>query len=140
MEEMRMAFERRKYTRYLVRADAYAAFGSNFTKMGNTKDVSIGGLAFDYIKNSEDQGKEPFKVSIFLTKNEFFVWCLPCRLIYDFSWNSFDDNQESNSFYVHRRCGLQFTDISEDQRQSLEYFCIHHTRGLALCPIETNNN
>ena len=135
-----MAFERRKYTRYLVRADTYAAFGSHFTKVGKTKDISMGGLAFEYIKNSEVQDQNPFKVSMFLTNDKFFLWNLPCRLIYDFSKAGFDDNQEPNSLFVHRRCGLQFTNISEDQRQSLDYFCIRHTRGLALCPIEMNSD
>jgi c-di-GMP-binding flagellar brake protein YcgR len=126
-----LAFERRKYTRYLAQVDTYAAFGSHFTKVGKTKDISVGGLAFEYINNSDDQDQNPFKVSIFLTSNKFFLWNLPCRLIYEVSESCFDESQKSDSSYFCRRCGLQFTEVRENQKQSLEYFCNHHTRGLA---------
>jgi c-di-GMP-binding flagellar brake protein YcgR len=140
MEVLKLAFERRKYTRYLVQADTYAAFGSHFTKVGKTKDLSIGGLAFEYINNSEEQDQQPFKVAIFLTNDKFFLWNLPCRLVYDFSKNCFNGNQKYGSFYVHKRCGLQFDDIQENQKQSLEYFLIHHTRGLAQTLNDMNDH
>ena len=134
-----MVFERRKYTRYIVQSDTYAAFGSHFTKVGRTKDISIGGLAFEYINHSEEEDQHPFKVSIFLTDNKFFLWNVPCRLIYDLSKDSSSENQESNSLFVQRRCGLQFSHINEDQKLSLEYFFNHHTRGIITSSDYLNN-
>ncbi len=49
-----MISERRKYTRFLAEEDGYAALGANFTKVGKLKDISIGGLAFEYIGCTEN--------------------------------------------------------------------------------------
>ena len=132
-----MVHERRKFTRYLVQSDAYAALGSSFTKVGKIKDVSVGGVAFEYIDSSKDAGgPPPYKVSLFMTGDKFFLWHLPCRIIHD---ELTDEHMKSSLFYVHRQCGIQFTDLDENQRQNLEYFLTHHTCGLVSSSI-TNNN
>ena len=127
-----MVFERRKYTRYRAREDTYAALGSNYTKVGKIKDIGIGGLAFEYIYDLEEQEPNHYKVSIFLTSRKFFLWNFPCQLIYEVSENFIVENHISASFLDRRRCGLQFSKIQESQKQNLEYFCNHHTLGLAL--------
>ncbi len=135
-----MVFERRKYTRYIVQADTYAAFGPQFTKVGRTKDISIDGLAFEYINKTEDYAKHSNKVTIFLTRDKFFLWNLPCRLVYDIPNNDFNYNQEDSTYYNCRRCGLLFDSINDDHRRSLEYFFSHHTRGLLQTPDYMGND
>lgn len=126
-----MILERRKYTRYRVQADTYAAFGSQFTKVGKARDISIAGLAFEYINGMADIEQRPVTVSIFLTGAEFFLWNVPCRLIYDIRLKDFDVIPEDSKLYVYRKCGLLFETDRADQKKNLESFIVNHTRGIA---------
>ena len=125
-----MILERRKFTRYLVQADTYAAFGPQFTKVGKTRDISIGGLAFEYINSIEGADQHPSRVSIFLTEGEFFLWNVPCRVIYDIPKEEVGGNPLSASLYNYHVCGLVFEAIRQDQKQSLEFFLSNHTTGI----------
>ena len=41
--------ERRKHARFFSPENAFAALGRNYTKVGKIKNISLGGLAFEYI-------------------------------------------------------------------------------------------
>ena len=125
-----MMIERRKFTRYLVQADTYAAFGPQFAKVGKTKDISIGGLAFEYINNIESVDQHPSRVSIFLTEGNFFLWNVPCRVIYDVPREAVHGDPYTASLYNYHVCGLAFETFRQDQKQSLEFFLANHTTGI----------
>ena len=134
-----MVAERRKYVRFLVQPNAYAALGSSFTKIGKIRDISMGGVAFEYYSGSEELNQYDSTVTIFITVNNFYLENIPCRLISDLPKCGFNKTPVLNANYMVKRCGLQFTTISEDQRQRLEYFLDNHTLEIASSSIRSKD-
>lgn len=133
-----MVVERRKYVRFIAQPDTYAALGSRFTKVGKVQDISISGLAFEYLSSAEDSDQPYSKIAIFQSENKFHLANLPCRVIYDFPKCASNTNLVSNSIYVTNRCALQFITITGHQIEKLNYFLNHHTQGLP--PSSTGMN
>ena len=127
-----MRSERRKYTRFLAEEDAYAALGINFTKVGKLKDISIGGLAFEYIDCTENCVQDSSRVAIFHSHNEFHLPNLACRLICNLAISAENDDLQFIRQYALRRCAIQFKDITAEQRKQLEFLINHYTCGTAL--------
>jgi len=125
-----MRSEKRKYTRFLAQEKAYVALGTRFTKVGKLQDISIGGLAFRYIENTEDCVQGSSTVGIFVSEDEFYLPDLACRLVYDAPLYVIDNTQYSKISFRINRCGVQFTDITEYQLEKLEFFIDHYTRKL----------
>jgi len=126
-----MRSERRKYTRFLADKDAYAALGVNFTRVGKLKDISIGGLAFEYIDCTENFVQDFSRVAIFHSHNEFHLPNLMCRLIYNLAISTENEDPQFIRQYVNHRCAIQFGDITVRQREQLEFFINHYTCGAA---------
>ena len=131
MDLINMVVERRKYVRFIARTGTYAALGSRFTKVGKIRDISICGLAFEYLSSAEESDQPYSKIAIFESENKFHLANLPCRVIYDFPKCASNKNLVSNSIYVTNRCALQFLTIKEHQIEKLNQFLNHHTQGLA---------
>lgn len=134
----KMAVERRKYIRFLAQPNTYAALGSHFRKVGKVQDISISGLAFNYLSNTEDSDQLYSKIAIFQSENKFHLANLPCRVIYDLPQCALNKNLVSNSIYVTNRCALQFIGITAHQIERLTYFLDHHTQSLAPSSIGMN--
>ena len=134
-----MDAKRRKYVRFLAQPNAYAALGSSFTKIGKILDISMGGLAFEYFSSSEDLNQYDSTVTIFISVNSFYLENVPCRMISDLPKCGSDNSSVLNSNYLVKRSCLQFSNISEDQRQRLEYFLNNHIRGLARSSIRSDD-
>ena len=98
-----MIAEKRKYTRFVVRPDTYAALGSCFTKVGKVRQISVGGLAFDYICIMESQERHPNKIALFLCEDGFFLPDLPCRVISNLPDCHSNGNEESGSICAVNR-------------------------------------
>ena len=126
-----MVVERRKYVRFLVQPNTYAALGSGFTKVGKVQNISISGLAFDYLSNTEDSDQLYSKIAIFNSEDDFHLANLPCKVIYDLPQCANNKNLASNSIYVTNRCAVQFITITEQQIKRLTYFLDHYTQRLA---------
>ena len=126
-----MVTERRKYVRFLAGPKTYAALGSSFTKIGKIRDISMGGLAFEYFCGTEDSNQQDSTVTIFITVNKFYLENLPCLMICDQAKCSSNETHFLNSGYLVKRCSVQLMTISEDQRQHLEYFLNTYTQGIA---------
>jgi hypothetical protein len=119
--------EKRKHIRFLAKDDAYVALGTHFNKVGKLKDISIGGLAFRYIDNTEDCVQDSSTVAIFVSENGFYLPDLACRLIYDSPLHVTNNIQYFKTPFRIIRCGLQFTAITEYQLDKLESFMNHYT-------------
>jgi hypothetical protein len=131
-----MISERRKYTRFLAEEYVYAALGINFSKVGKLKDISIGGLAFEYIDWTENCAQDYSIVAIFHTHNEFYLPNLACRLIRNLAISAENDDSQFIRQYAIHRCAIQLGDITAKQRKQLEFFINHYTRGTAtLHPV-----
>ena len=131
-----MIAERRKYNRFMARPDTYAAMGPHFSKVGKVKQISMDGLAFEYIRKTGKPDRIASNVTVFLCQNHFFLPDLPCRLISDLSNCTLERNPIADSIYSTNQCAVQFKTFTEDQKLILEYFIEHHTRGLAPMALE----
>lgn len=115
--------ERRKFTRFQVQDNAYAALRGNYTKVGKIYDISLNGLAFRYL--AEKVFSENFnRVDIFLSNNGFHLSGVPCSVVCD----------ERECTYISPtitpyRCGLKFEGLNEKQKNELEFFLDNYTKG-----------
>jgi hypothetical protein len=123
-----VTIERRKYVRFLVEDMAFAAIRIGFKKVGKINDISIRGLAFSYLSqtNEADTDRHSPKVDIFLSGNGFHLSNVPCRIVYDTP----DVESYKGSFVKMSRCGLHFGELIESQSELLEIFIKNHTTGL----------
>ncbi len=124
-----MVAEQRKYTRYAAAKNAFAALEPGFNKVGKIKDISILGLAFEYITDEVADFKVS-KVDIFVSGEDFFISKIPCKVVYDIPLETSGANQPPNGL-MHKRCGLQFESLSNTGRFMIEQFMEAHTTGLA---------
>ena len=116
--------ERRKFTRFRVQDDAFAALRGNFTKIGKIYDICLKGLAFRYL--AEKIPKETFThADIFLTNNGFHLTGIPCKIVYEVKESTSGPNEVSPY-----RCGMEFGPLKEKQQGQLEFFLDNHTRGV----------
>jgi len=74
--------------------------------------------------------------TIFLSDNEFHLSKLPCRLIRDREICVISENPLIESPYRINRCVVQFTDITENQKEKLEYFLERNTQGIVPSSID----
>ena len=116
-----MAIEKRKYERISPRGNAFAALGSQYTKVGRIKDISLGGLAFDYI-SAVDTDRDFSHINIFLIGDVFHLYNLPCEVVYDIAYPAELENIESVKVSSIQRCGVQFGALTEDEMDQMKLF------------------
>jgi hypothetical protein len=121
-----METERRKFTRFLVSENVYAALGPSFSKVGRIKDISIGGLAMEYITD-EDSNLKTSYVDVFIRGEEFYLSKLPCKIIYDVPLSSAGPQALG---LTHKRCGVQFYRFTSGLTKRLEDFLKGGTIGV----------
>jgi hypothetical protein len=112
-----MEAERRKSKRYPVPKNVYFVFDHNSNKMAVVKDISMGGLKFEYIPipSSEAEWKT---IDIYASsRNRFHLFGIPCKIIYQI--DSLIENQ-SFSGSRSRTAGLQFAKLTKNQKKKLE--------------------
>ena len=123
-----MEQERREKERRQPKATTFVALRPEFIKLGKLKDISSSGLCFEYIAKGEvSPGRDSIEMDMFISGNGYYLPNVPCRLVYDVK------KTKEMTFMVgleYRRCGLQFTRLSEKQMGQLEYYLTHHTAEL----------
>ena len=62
-----MRSEQRKHDRFIPKENAFAALGRKYTRVGKIKDISVGGLAFEYIAG-EESNNNASEIDIFLVE------------------------------------------------------------------------
>ena len=114
--------EKRKHKRFQVKNRAYAVIGSDYNIMGEIKDISLAGMAFQYIANgSRLDGL--LEMNIFVGGNGYHVKDIPFKAISDFKL----DKKLPFSIVSLRRCSGKFGDLSRDQTSQLNYFLNNYT-------------
>ena len=113
-----MDIEQRKYPRFSVQNHTFSALGSEFEIVGKVNDISIKGLSFSHLSKNIEAGSnsDSSRVDIFLSKNNFYLANVHCKIVYDIQHPKFYEN----SYVVIRRCGLQFDKLSESQSNLIE--------------------
>ena len=118
--------ERRKHGRFQVKNGAFAVLGAVFwphstQKLGQIKDISMGGLAFSYMAR-EELSDESVRLGIFLAENRFHLREIPFETIWDV-----ETEKEPFSSITMRRCGVRFGKLTPNQISELKYFIRNHT-------------
>jgi hypothetical protein len=124
----RVETEKRRFARYVAQDLAFAVFRPSFTKLGKIKDISRGGLAFDYV-TSEGRKEDSPEIEIFMSGPRFHITRVPAKTIYDRKVINHD--YTFAPFVEKRRCGVQFGKLTEDQAEHLAHFLETYTNGLA---------
>ncbi len=113
-----MVAEQREHFRFLQDITV-VAFWSNSINLGKLKDISKGGLAFEYITDEKPK-KKNLQINIFLSGNKFHLSNLPCKIVYDILIR--EKNYQSNKLLMTRRCGVKFKKLTPIQIKQLEFF------------------
>jgi hypothetical protein len=122
-----MCSEQRIHNRFTPKANAFAALGRKYTKVGKIKNISTGGLAFEYIA-AEEFNKEESQIDIFLVGTEFHLYRVPCRVIYNIDIHVPKINNSLVEIYTTKRCGVQFRELNKDIKMLLDFFLKYHTK------------
>lgn len=100
---------------------SFAYFRSYPDKVGQIIDVSPRGVALSYVTNKDDVFS-PRELDIVLADGSLHVNQLPCTTISDF-----DTDDGTSIKFATRRCGLEFGDLTDEQKFALNHFIQHHT-------------
>lgn len=116
-----MSVERRDHLRLPPQSNSFAALGSDYSRVGKIKNISRGGLAFEYIAGESDS-RDSSQVDVFMTGDVFHIYSVPCKLIYEIDIHIPQINNKYAKILTVRRCGLKFGDLTEDNLTQLELF------------------
>ena len=124
----RLMSERRKSERFLAQDKAFAVLRPDFNRLGKIKDISEGGLSFEYVAYQEEE-QDASEMDIFLSEGGFHLSKMPCRIVYNIRMR--EEYQTSAARIQRRRCGLHFGQLTEEQASQLDFFLKKHTTGSA---------
>jgi hypothetical protein len=117
--------KRRQFKRYMVKDNVFLVFRPDFDRLGKVKDISQGGVAFEYVlyRESYDASKPDFaEIDIFSNGNLHLSKAF-CRVVYDIP--SYPEEFKGFRTFVDmeiRRCGLEFRKLNTEQKEDLEFF------------------
>jgi hypothetical protein len=114
--------DRRKFQRFKVAYGAYAVAGPEAAKLGQIKDISMGGLAFNYLAD-EARSQSCNELDIIIRQYSMRIEHLPVKTISDF------ELAQKNVFSTVklRQLGVQFGELTPDQTSQLEHLLKTHT-------------
>ena len=125
-----MRVERRRYARYLPGKNAFAALGSKYNRVGPMIDISLSGLAFQYI-SGENSCSNSLHVDIFLVGNVCHLYNVPCKMVYDHQIHVPHVNNRLIKMLTIKRCGVRFKEMSDYDLAQLKLFLEEYTIELA---------
>jgi hypothetical protein len=125
MKGKKILMERRKFRRFRVRHPAFVVFNTQPTKLGEILDISMNGLSFRYMVDSEEQVNQSKELDILFGDDDFYLDRLSFRTVADKMAN----NGLPFSTMIMRRRGVEFFELSESQMAQLEYFIKSNTSG-----------
>ena len=114
-----MRRERRKYPRYVLKHDSFAALGSDYSRAGRIIDISLGGLAFEYIVLDNSVG-DNYSVEIFLSKGKLHLHRVPCRVVCDQEIFACASEFLETENISTRVCRIEFEPMMMGQHEQLE--------------------
>jgi hypothetical protein len=108
--------DRRQSTRFKVNGDFYLTFWPSLDRIGRLKDVSGGGVSFEYAVFDNKEKVDDVEVNVFSARPDYFMlWRVACKVVYDTRIE-----QPTLSGVETRRCGLQFQTLSNQQSDQLK--------------------
>lgn len=122
--------EKRRFIRYQAKEKVFAALGEKFSRVGKVKDISVGGLAFEYVGEPESFN-DLTRIDIFSTANGTHLRRIPCRKIYEQPITQGPDPAEDSETLNIKRCGVEFGSLSEGQVSQLKALIDRYGQRLA---------
>jgi len=114
----KMNDEKRRYQRYSVDKEVLYVASRSSTKIAVVKNISIAGLAFEYLPVAADE-TDWTTVDVFAnTPSPFFLSSLKCKIIYDLPTLV---EKRTFSGSPSRLCGLRYLKPTNEQNQKLEF-------------------
>ena len=109
--------ERRSHPRVETKAGTYVRFASYSTRIGEVKEMSLGGLSFQYSESAQEVG-DPSELDLFSDVDDSFFGRIPFETVSDSKIGP------NNSAIVDslRRCGVKFVDLTSKQLARLKAF------------------
>lgn len=121
MLDPRVLDERRQQKRFKAQEGAFAALVAQDSRLGQIKDISIRGLSFRYIDGNEKL--EANELKIILGDQGLYLDNVPFKKISDFEIKS----EFSFSTVKMRQIGLEFGELTAEQKIRLDQFIQYHT-------------
>ena len=121
-----MGAERRTNKRFRPQKLTYVALRPEFTKLGKVVDISVGGLCFSYMTQAENGAESELvlDVDLFISGNGYYLPSLACKKVHEVV---IDQARTLDSGIHYRRCGVQFLDLTEKQRDQIGRYLEKHT-------------
>jgi len=109
--------ERRACPRVEAKAGIYVRFASYSARIGEVKEMSLGGLSFQYSESAYEVG-EPSELDLFSDVGDSFLGRVPFETVSD------SKVEPNNSIIIDslRRCGVKFVDLTSKQMARLKAF------------------
>jgi len=114
--------DRRKQKRYNVVNGAYAVVQPGAAKLGQIRNISLGGLSFKYIA-SETRNNAAQNIDILIGKHNFHLKQIPVKSVFDMAL----EKESPFSTVCMRQQAVQFKDLTEEQAAQLKHLLQHHT-------------
>ena len=120
-----MTIEQRKYVRFLAKDNSFAALRNEFKKVGKIDNISINGLGFSFLSETTqvDSADHHTQVDIFSSENEFHLFNVPCRIVYEVT----DATPDESLLVKMSKCGLHFGELSKMQLDLLNFLIKNYT-------------
>jgi hypothetical protein len=119
--------ERRVHQRLLSKDWIFAVCKSHFVRLGRVVDISRGGIAFHYVPDSsEDRAlmKGSFGLEMFETRSSYCLKGVAGTIVYNREVPGQTNLPETRQLM---RCGVEFGELSRDQRHQLDFFMNNFT-------------
>jgi len=110
--------ERREFVRYQIKPHTVFLFSNYSPVKGWVKDISRGGMSFEYTPSEECEPKPEISLILVGDAFPFYLPDLPCKTIYDIK---VDKNHRPFKTTGIRRCGVQYTKLDPEMQEKLEF-------------------
>lgn len=122
MSNIKVSTEKRKHKRLKAKEGAFAVVTSDYNKIGQIRNISKGGLAFQYIDNGEPL-RGSIEIEIFSAAKNFYLRKLAAKVIMD----SEVDSPVPFSSLPLKELVVQFEKMKPNQMLMLDYFLQKYT-------------
>jgi hypothetical protein len=124
--ERRKGTRKRKSPRFRVKEGAYAAITNKHITIGIINNVSMDGLAFQYVANGKELNGL-LTMDIFRNSKDLCLKNAPFKTTSDL----YIDSEFPFSTIILRRCSGKFADLTDNQTSQLDRFIQNYTIGEA---------
>ncbi|MFO7555478.1 MAG: PilZ domain-containing protein [Desulfobacterales bacterium] len=111
-----MKIERRKFVRCRIAPHTIFLYSNNSPVKGWVRDISKGGMAFEYIPMEECEPKPEISLILMGDAVPFYLPDIPCMTIYSIKVNN---TGRLGKGIQNRRCGVQYGNFDPEIQKKL---------------------